>query len=228
MEAFKVDAFRILLFVIPGIISLRLMTALAISRPRNPFNMTIDGVIFTVVDHFLYGMCRWFWARLLPPEAKSFLVGMFELGSLRGDFGRDFRDAGGYPLIFIALIVGVVSGVARYHGWIFTALRRLKMTNKTGENLIWADVLSTAPRRSYAVVACKDGSRFIGFVDTFSEDAGDYEVFLTDASQVETDGTLLPIHGNGVLLTKENPITRVEFWNPAGPEGRVQDARETS
>ncbi len=80
----------------------------------------------------------------------------------------------------------------------------------------------------------KDGSRFIGVVDTFSEDAGNYEVFLTRASQVQDDGTLLPIQGPGVLLTKENSIVRVEFWDPlTGPEGsegdrRMQDARGTS
>ncbi len=231
MEGLKLDAFRILLFIIPGIISLRIMAALAISSPRDPFNMTIDGVILTVIDHFLYGVGRWS-GTWLPSTAKSGLVGMFDLASLGGEFGREFKDAGGFPIIFLAGVVGLASGVVRYHGWEFAALRRLKMTNRTGESLVWAEVLTSVPRSSYAVVTCKDRSRFMGVVDTFSEDAGNYEVFLTRASQVQDDGTLLPIRGNGVLLTKENPIVRVEFWDP-GPEGgererRIQDAGEAS
>jgi hypothetical protein len=31
---------------------------------------------------------------------------------------------------------------------------------------------------------------------------------------VEPDGSLLPIEGEGVLLTRENPIVRVELWYP--------------
>ena len=77
----------------------------------------------------------------------------------------------------------------------------------------WAEVLTKAPQ-GYAVVACKDGSRFLGWVDTFSEEAGNYEIFLSRASQVQEDGSLLAIPGPGVLLTRENPIVRVELWNP--------------
>lgn len=51
-------------------------------------------------------------------------------------------------------------------------------------------------------------------VDTFSEEAGNYEVLLGQAAQVQPDGSLLPINGEGVLLTRENPIIRVEFWYP--------------
>ena len=43
---------------------------------------------------------------------------------------------------------------------------------------------------------------------------GNYEILLSNASQVEPDGTLLPIQGQGVLLTRENPIIRVELWAP--------------
>lgn len=55
----------------------------------------------------------------------------------------------------------------------------------------------------------------MGEVLTFSEEAGNYEVYLGNAFQVQEDGTLLPIPGPGVLLTRENPIIRVELWNPS-------------
>jgi hypothetical protein len=92
------------------------------------------------------------------------------------------------------------------------------MTNRTGENLVWAEVM-TKTSGSYSLIACKDGSRFLGVVDTFSEEAGNYEVFLSHAFQVQPDGTLLPIVGEGVLLTRENPIYRVEWWHAASNAG---------
>src|SRR6266404_7718890 len=54
-----------------------------------------------------------------------------------------------------------------------------------GENLVWAETLTKASKQSSAVVACKDGSRFIGEIDTFSEEAGNYEILLSNASQVQ-------------------------------------------
>ena len=64
-----------------------------------------------------------------------------------------------------------------------------------GENLVWAEALTAASQTSYAMVACRDGSRFLGKIDLFSEEAGRYEILLTEASQVEPDGSLLPIEG---------------------------------
>lgn len=218
LEELTRDAFRLLLFILPGIISIRIKSALAISAPSKPFNMTIDALILTLVNHALYGIVRW-GADRLPYGAKSLFT---SLGSVIDDsltwpveMGRQFNAAGGFGIVAIAFVVGVASGVVRYHGWEFSILRRLKMTNRTGENLVWVELFTKLSRNEYALVTCKDGSRFIGFIDTFSEEAGNYEVFLSRANQVQENGEHLPIEGQGVLLTRENPIIRVEWWKPA-------------
>lgn len=217
MEALTAEAFKVLLFIIPGIISLRILAALKISSPSNPFNTTIDGLILTLLDHALYGFFRWLFTNLPSYgwvfSLMSFGSPMGQPGGISGELGRQFSDSGGFAIILIAVVVGFVAGVVRYHGWDFRLLRFLHLTNRTGENLVWAETFTRAPM-SYAVVACKDGCRFLGWVDTFSEEAGNYEVFLSKAFQVQSDGTLLPIAGPGVLLTRENPIIRVELWNP--------------
>jgi hypothetical protein len=224
VEALTQEAFKILLFIIPGIISLRIKAALSISAPSHPLNATIDGLILTLLDHAVFGSIRWLlrslsasygWALALVGFAQS----IREPPGLSGEFGRQFSDAGGFPIVIISIAVGFVAGVVRYKGWDFRLLRLTSVTNRTGENLVWAEVLTKAPP-AFAVVACKDGSRFMGWIDTFSEEAGNYEVLLSCASQVQADGSLLPIDGPGVLLTRENPIIRVELWNPReSPKG---------
>lgn len=213
------DAARLLLFILPGIISIRLKSAFAISAPRKPFNMTIDALILTLVNHALYGIVRWSVDLAAPSLVKDFFVAMGSVvddsPSWPGDLGNQFNQAGGFSIIGIALVVGVASGVVRYHGWEFSLFRRLKMTNRTGETLVWAELLTKVSRYEYALVTCKDGTRFMGFIDTFSEEAGNYEVFLSSAYQVQENAENLPIKGAGVLLTRENPIIRVEWWKPA-------------
>jgi hypothetical protein len=224
MEIVKLEAFKIVLFILPGIISLRIKAALSISSPSKPLNTAIDGLILTLVDHAVFGLAKAVAKRTLSPEllnvSKQFLV---ELGnSLPGEWAREFSSAGGFPIIGVAFAVGLVAGVTRYHGWDFSLLRRVKATNRTGENLVWAEALTKLPRESYAVVACKDGSRFLGVIDTFSEEAGNYEILLSRAAQVQADGSFLPIDGDGVLLTRENPIIRVEFWRSGVTNGAGQ------
>lgn len=103
---------------------------------------------------------------------KTFAASVTASPSLPGELGRAFAEAGGFPIVLIAVISGVVLGAIRYHGWDFRLLRALRLTNRTGENLVWAETLTKTLTDSYALVACKDGSRFIGRVDTFSEEAG--------------------------------------------------------
>ena len=224
MQGLTLEALRVVLFVLPGIVSLRIKSALSISSPSKPFNAAIDGLILTLIDHALYGVLR-LASVYTPatPSLKRLVVAIQEISmsvQASGELGRYFVEAGGFPIFAIAALVGVAVGVIRYHGWEFLALRKLGMTNRTGENLVWAEVMTRTARSSYSLVACKDGSRFLGVVDTFSEEAGNYEVFLSRASQVQLDGTLLPINGEGVLLTRENPIYRVEWWNPLDSEAQ--------
>ena len=227
MEALKLEAFRIALFILPGIISLRIKTALSISAPSRPFLVAIDGLILTLINHGLFGFAKWVLASL---DSYSWARGAASLGrsigmapSLTGEFGRQFVEAGGFPIIVISLCVGLLFGVIRYHGWDYRFLRRIKATNRTGENLVWAETLTKCSPNSYAVVACQDGSRFIGRIDTFSEESGNYEILLSHASQVQPDGTLLSVSGEGVLLTRENPIVRVELWDPAAGDSVVTE-----
>lgn len=218
MEAFKIEALKIALFILPGILSLRVKAALSISAPSKPLNAAIDALILTLVDHALFGIGKWLVKSLAFvwgfPEILSFGKRITTSPSLPAELGRQFVDAGGFPIVIIALLVGFGWGAIRYHGWDFRLLRWLKVTNRTGENLVWAETLTKASKQAYAVVACKDGSRFMGIVDTFSEEAGNYEILLGNAAQVQPDGSLLPVEGEGVLLTRENPILRVELWNP--------------
>lgn len=215
MDALKIEAFKVVLFILPGIITLRIRAALAISSPSKPLNAAIDGAILTLIDHAAYGFCKWVLTSFFPGPwlagAGHFLGGLLQ--SVPPEWGRQFSQAGGFAIIVIAVGVGFVAGVMRYRGWDFRLLRSLGATNRTGENLLWAETLTKLPRDSYAVVACKDGSRFMGVIDLFSEEAGNYEVSLARASQVQPDGTLLPIKGRGVLLTRENAVIRIEFWD---------------
>src|SRR2546428_8119598 len=178
MDAFKLEAFKIALFILPGIITLRVKAALSISAPSKPLNTVIDGLVFTLLDHAVFGTLRAAAASLsedsLTGRLKAFVDAIGAPAKLPGELGRAFVDAGGFPIVLIAVVVGIGLGAVPYHGWDFRLLRLLRLTNRTGENLVWAETLTKSAGQAYALVACKDGSRFIGEIDTFSEEAGNF------------------------------------------------------
>jgi len=51
VDVFKIEVFKIVLFIVAGLITLRIKAAL--SAPSRPLNTVIDGLAFTLVDHAL-------------------------------------------------------------------------------------------------------------------------------------------------------------------------------
>jgi len=228
VEAVTLQALKALLLILPGLISLRVKAALSISSPSKPLNAVIDGLVLTLVDHATLATIKIVAAAILPTRLRETVrhlsLSLVESSGLPLEIGQQFTASGGFAIAVVAVVVGAAAGVVRFRGWDFQLLRRLGATNRTGENLVWAEALTKSARDTYALVACRDGSRFIGVVDTFSEEAGNYEILLSSASQVEPDGTLLPIQGQGVLLTRENPIIRVELWAPGARDNMTPGA----
>jgi hypothetical protein len=111
MEALRVEAFK---------------AALSISAPSRPFNLAIDGLIFTLIDHALFGLIEWCLTSLSSFAPARWLRALGEAiqtsPSLPGELGRQFSEAGGFPIILIAIGVGLVFG----------------------ENLVWAEALTAA------------------------------------------------------------------------------------
>ena len=90
MDVFKIEVLKVLLFIVAGLITLRIKAALSISAPSRPLNTVIDGLAFTLVDHALNAFSHY-------PAVK----GAKSLGLM---------DVGGFPIIVIAMVVGLVIG----------------------------------------------------------------------------------------------------------------------
>jgi len=58
VDVFKIEVFKVALFILPGIITLRIKAALSISAPSKPLNTMIDGLAFTLIDHALFGISK--------------------------------------------------------------------------------------------------------------------------------------------------------------------------
>lgn len=126
--------------------ALRVKAALSISSPSKPLNAAIDGLVLTLVDHAALATIKIVAAAALPTrllEAVRHLSrSLVESSGLPPEIGQQFAASGGFAIATIAVVVGGAAGVVRFRGWDFQLLRRLGATNRTGENLVWAETLT--------------------------------------------------------------------------------------
>jgi len=101
VDVFKVEAFKLAVFILPGIITLRIKAALSISSPSKPLNTVIDGLAFTLIDHAMFGLLK---IALTASAHYSAVNALNSFGgtitaslSFPGELGQAFREAGGFP-----------------------------------------------------------------------------------------------------------------------------------
>ena len=67
-------------------------------------------------------------------------------------------------------------------------------------------------------VELSDGRSVLGSLLYYSDAAEDASIYLTEASWVDANGALVPIHGAGILLTKGSGIRSVMLLHPESAE----------
>jgi len=86
VDVFKIEVFKVVLFIVPGLITLRIKAAL--SAPSRPLNTVIDGLAFTLVDHALNAFSHY----PAVKGAKSLGLVSPASPSLPGELGQAFAD----------------------------------------------------------------------------------------------------------------------------------------
>lgn len=116
----------------------------------------------------------------------------------------------------VSLATGLVSGLVVGNDLHYRVARRLRLTERTGRSDVWQDCFSTFDN-NWLEVELDDGRRVSGWAQYFSEIGSTPSLFLRDAFWID-NGNLIPIEGEGILLTESAKIRYVEF---RGPEGGI-------
>ena len=199
----SLEAFRILIFLLPGIVTLQIRSLLAIPEKTKLIDMVITALVLTFLDHVL--------SAILP--TLGWLGALEERVTLESEFWRLFKVQGGLQLLLYSSGLGVFLGYLRFRGWDYAFLRALRITRRSGYMDVWNETFNR-DRGSWLIVSLKDGRRLLGWAATYSDEPGTHELFLARAAWVDQEGKQTAIQGPGILLSKESEIVAVEFWSP--------------
>lgn len=196
-------ALNILIFLLPGFLSQRIVEGLAVVAKPGDLTRVIDALVLSFVNYLFY----------------SLLATIFRLKPLPIAFTSEtqlkisWHDSLSMLVLFlVAVIVGMMISKSINEGWHYRILRegRLRFTRKTGRIDVWHDIFSDF-RGRWIRVHLKNGAEIMGWPDYYSEDPAKRELFVAQAVVREPDGTIYEVPGPGVLLTEKAEVERIDI-----------------
>lgn len=198
-------AFNLLLFLLPGFVTLKVREALAIVAKTSDFSRVVDAMLFTLLNYAIYF-----------PLAKLLGFKQFTILGLRADTaGADIQLVTPYlPALFLvlgtAIGLGVFVGMGTDRDWFYKFKTRLKLTRRPARIDVWADAFYEM-KGKWILIQLEDGTQIIGWPFRYSDEPPNRQLFLKDARIRQPDGTEYEVSGPGLLLTEASKIKLIEF-----------------
>ncbi len=197
-------ALQIFLILLPGFAAAYIVQLLATRKTQSDLERVIEALLFSFVIYICFiGMNQ----------------GHLPFHVLKDPLGN------GETLVWEPAHLGVLAGITfgfaivavAYIKWDGNRLfRRLHLTERTTRNSVWNDILENEAGEEQVVqVEVEGGRSVLGVLLYYSDAAEESSVFITQASWITADGKVIPIVGQGILLTKESGIRSISLLEPA-------------
>ncbi len=212
------QALLALFLLLPGFVSARITRVLTPRSQQSDLERVIQALIYSFLIYILY-------------------LGVFGANLPIGWVSSDAQGAGSHFQIVVyrskvltlgALSVGLglVWGLIKGRDLHMRMLRQCGITERTSRESVWNDVLVT--QSGTVQVGLGDGRVALGILDRYSDTGEEGSLFLSQASWVSEDNTLVPIYGPGLLLTKSSDIKFIMFLDEAHTSASVTPAARPS
>jgi hypothetical protein len=196
----KAEALGILLILLPGFASAYLVQLLAARRKQSEFDKVIEALIFSLVLYlftlpfFGYSLpIAWHSGDVKHPDAWQIFIVWPHL----------------LTLAILAVVMGALYAHSINHNWLTAPFRWFKISERSARSSVWNDVFSDL--KGIVQVELSDGRSVIGWIRKYSDEDDADALFLDEAAWIDSDGKEVPIHGPGILLTKNLGIKYVMF-----------------
>ena len=196
----SVAALNVLIFLLPGFLTDRIVVSLSSPRKRSDVVLVIDALVFAFVDYVIYS--------IVSSRFKLAAVPVqFSEGATH--FTSEQASALG-ALLLVALVAGLFWAKASDAGWIYGPLKFAHLTRVTGRVDAWHDVFNEYHGRWLQLIL-KDGTKITGWARYFSDDPDKRELFRREAFVEPPEGNDYDVFGPGILLTELTEIVRVQI-----------------
>ncbi|HUA98579.1 MAG TPA: DUF6338 family protein [Terracidiphilus sp.] len=196
------EALGIILVLLPGFAAAYLVQLLAARRKQSDLDKIVEALIFSLL---VYLITLPFFGYSLPVAWRP------GNGKPAGTWQVFIVWPHLMALAVLAVVLGTLYSASINHNWLTSPFRWLRVSERSARSSVWNDVFSDI--EGFVQVGISGGRSVIGWIRKYSDEDEAHEVFLEEAAWVDSDGKEFPIHGPGVLLTKNLGIEYVMFLN---------------
>lgn len=195
----SIISLQIILMLFPGFLTLAVRNGLVATREKTGVDKVVEAIAFSLVDYGVY---------LLISCSLGLSLIEFQIQKEAVQLtGLNIESI--ILILAIATLIGVLFATLLERGWLYTILRKLKITYLTGRITVWNDVFS-AHRGIWVLVHLKDGRKIVGWPKYYSEVSTRRELFLAEAAWMTDDAKFVEVEGEGILITEECGIDLIE------------------
>ena len=194
------QAFAVLLVLLPGFLSSRIVQMLCARPKQTELDKIVEALLFSFVTYLLFALT-------LRPELPLSWSATVEQGTT-----HYFLEIHRWRLALLtayACVLGIAWAWLINHDALLRWLRKAGLTQRSSRNTVWNDIFHIL--RGTVQIELKDGRMVRGWLRCYSDEPDDSSFFLEAVSWVGQDGTLYPATGPGTLFTKEAGVQFVAF-----------------
>lgn len=200
MPEFSFEAFSILLLLLPGFLTARLIQSLCVRPSQTDFDKTIEAFLYSFIVYSIF-------VGVFQRSAFEVLVRSNEDGSKVYSPLVQPRDI--LLLLAISLVTALVVSGSTTNDLHRRLFRLFRLTQRTTRSSVWGDVFHELAY--YVQVQFTDGRRVIGWPRYYSDTPEESTIFLENAAWISPDGKTTDIAGPGILITKSMQIETILF-----------------
>jgi len=199
----------ILVFLLPGFLTMGVIEVLVVSRPRDTLDKIVLAFVLTFLNLLLFSLVRWFCEKT---GSLLYLAGAAVCSSWKFDH-EHFYTVGNLMLMMICAVgIGLAWSYEATNERILERLRLTNFTTRTHKPSTWRETF-VQKKGKWIVVHLKDGRRIYGFPLHYSDGPEERAIHLEPAFWLttEADGTTTQSPPTTLLLDNNIEIRFIEF-----------------
>ena len=193
---YSFQALQIFIFLIPGLISAKILNGLVTKKETKEFEKIIEALIFSMVIYTIYSFS--FGASPILLNQKEGIVSYYYNG-------KSLVLLSALSIVIPLIISLFVSSDAH-----MKLLRWLRITSKTARNSVWLGAFSDV--KKHIIINFENGRRIYGWPLYYSDNPEERYIFLSKPAWIDDEKKeFIDLDVEGILITPEQKVDFIEF-----------------
>ncbi len=200
MYTFTFQALQILIFLIPGFISAKILDMLIVKEEEKEFGKIIEALIFSLIIYTIYSIISGKSPLAINQDNQSITYSYDSISFLK--------------LFLLSIFIPLMISYCVTNDCHMKLARFFHLSRKTARNSVWFDVF--CDKKKHIIINFENGRRIYGWPEYYSNTPKNPFIFLFRPSWIIEDektkeSKYLDLNINGILITPEQKIESIEF-----------------